>query len=187
MPQIQDESGWEVVYTDGACQGNGQKGAVAGIGVWWGNNDSRNVAERCPGAQTNNRAELIAIIRALELAPKGIKQLLIKTDSVYSIKCIQEWMPAWRGRGWKTSDGNPVKNKEIIMYLAHLLDEYGRRRQLVHLQHVRGHAGEMGNEGADGLAGLGATMPAQPDRDWTIPPDEDPRVMGKDTVVKCKV
>jgi ribonuclease HI len=74
-PDIADESGWEVVYSDGASKGNGQAGAVAGVGVWWGRDDprcvvlfipmapvlrqSRNIAERCPGVQTNNRAELI--------------------------------------------------------------------------------------------------------------------------------
>ncbi len=73
---IADESGWDVVYSDGACKGNGKVGSVAGIGVWWGANDpryafftfvppplnatrTRNLAERCPGGQTNNRAELI--------------------------------------------------------------------------------------------------------------------------------
>lgn len=58
---VQDESNWLVVYTDGACKGNGQKTPVAGVGVWWGRNDPRNIAERCPGIQTNNRAELIVI------------------------------------------------------------------------------------------------------------------------------
>lgn len=38
---VQDESGWDVVYTDGACQGNGGPKARGGIGVWWGPNDSR--------------------------------------------------------------------------------------------------------------------------------------------------
>lgn len=32
-----------VVYSDGACKGNGKVGSVAGIGVWWGNNDPRSV------------------------------------------------------------------------------------------------------------------------------------------------
>ena len=34
---------WDVVFCDGACKGNGQNGAVAGIGVWWGENDNRYV------------------------------------------------------------------------------------------------------------------------------------------------
>lgn len=75
---VEDESGWDVVYSDGACKGNGRPGLVAGIGVWWGPDDTRydfqivhispfvyrptarhrNIAERCPGLQTNNRAEL---------------------------------------------------------------------------------------------------------------------------------
>ncbi|TFK79390.1 ribonuclease H-like protein, partial [Polyporus arcularius HHB13444] len=84
---IADESGWDVVYSDGACKGNGKVGSVAGIGVWWGANDPRNLAERCPGGQTNNRAELIAIVRVLETTPHTKKPLLIKTDSKYSISC----------------------------------------------------------------------------------------------------
>lgn len=38
---VEDESNWVVVYSDGACKGNGKMGSVAGIGVWWGPNDSR--------------------------------------------------------------------------------------------------------------------------------------------------
>jgi ribonuclease HI len=39
--EIEDESGWDVVFCDGACKGNGQKGSYAGIGVWWGHADPR--------------------------------------------------------------------------------------------------------------------------------------------------
>lgn len=46
-PKKEHGSEWDVVYTDGACRGNGKKGAVAGIGVWWGNNDPRCV-DSCP-------------------------------------------------------------------------------------------------------------------------------------------
>jgi len=81
-------AGEDVVYTDGACAGNGQHGSVAGIGVWWGPIDTRNLSERCPGRQTNNRAELIAIIRALETSPITSMPLVIKSDSEYAIKCI---------------------------------------------------------------------------------------------------
>ena len=38
---VVDETGWDVVYCDGACKGNGMPGSVAGIGVWWGKNDPR--------------------------------------------------------------------------------------------------------------------------------------------------
>jgi len=167
-PEKEHGGEWDVVYTDGACQGNGKKGAVAGIGIWWGNNDPRNFAERCPGDQTNNRAELIAIIRALETASKDIKRLLIRTDSTYAMKCIRDWMPIWKKRKWKTADGMDVKNKAVIMFLSNLLDKRGEEAQFVKLEHVRGHAGDPGNEGADELATIGASMPELPERDWTI-------------------
>jgi ribonuclease HI len=40
-PNVEDESTWDVAYSDGACKGNGQPGSVAGIGVWWGRDDPR--------------------------------------------------------------------------------------------------------------------------------------------------
>lgn len=40
-PNVEDESGWDVVYSDGACKGNGKNGSVAGVGVWWGPDDPR--------------------------------------------------------------------------------------------------------------------------------------------------
>lgn len=48
-----------VVYTDGSSRGNGQQGCQAGLGVFFGVNDPRNVSERLAGEpQTNQRAEL---------------------------------------------------------------------------------------------------------------------------------
>lgn len=44
------ESEWAVVYSDGACKGNGKLGSVAGIGVWWGPDDPRlETSVRCSG------------------------------------------------------------------------------------------------------------------------------------------
>ncbi|KAI0635492.1 ribonuclease H-like domain-containing protein [Trametes polyzona] len=163
---IADESGWNVVYSDGSCRGNGKVGSVAGIGVWWGHNDTRNLAERCPGGQTNNRAELIAIVRVLETTPHTKRPLLIKTDSKYSISCFRSWMPKWLKNNFKTASGEPVKNAPLIRYLSALLDERAREGQKVHLQYIKGHAGHEGNEGADQLANVGATLPSDPERDW---------------------
>jgi RNase H len=71
-----------------------------------------NLSERCPGLQTNNRAELIALIRALEEAPPGGERsrLIIKTDSKYSISCVQLWARNWESRGWVKLDGQEVLN-----------------------------------------------------------------------------
>ncbi|KAI0646029.1 ribonuclease H-like domain-containing protein [Trametes meyenii] len=163
---IEDESGWDVVYSDGSCRGNGKAGSVAGVGVWWGQNDSRNIAERCPGGQTNNRAELIAIVRVLETTPHTKRPLLVKTDSKYSISCFRHWMPKWLQNNFKTASGEPVKNASLIRYLSALLNERAREGQKIHLQYIKGHAGHEGNEGADRLANVGATMPEETERDW---------------------
>jgi ribonuclease HI len=52
------------VYTDGACSKNGTRNASAGIGVFFGENDSRNISAKLLGKQTNNLAELTAIVQA---------------------------------------------------------------------------------------------------------------------------
>ncbi|KAG6856024.1 hypothetical protein H0H87_008341 [Tephrocybe sp. NHM501043] len=164
--EMADESKYDVVYSDGACKGNGKPGSIAGVGVWWGENDPRNIAERCPGEQTNNRAELIAIVRVLESTPKSKKPLLIKTDSQYSMKCFNEWLPKWSRNNFRTAGGEPVKNVGVIKYVSALLKARGLMGQEVRLQYVKGHSGDMGNDGADAQANLGARLPEVTERDW---------------------
>ncbi|KAH9896749.1 ribonuclease H-like domain-containing protein [Cubamyces lactineus] len=156
-----------IVYSDGACRGNGQPGSVAGVGVWWGPDHPWNICERCPGGQTNNRAELIAIIRVLETAPMDQRELIIKTDSHYSISCLETWLDNWKRNGWKKANGGPVNNVALIRYADIMLQE--RRnivKQPVKFVKVKGHSGDVGNDGADRLAVAGATLPEAPERDW---------------------
>lgn len=40
-PEVADTTGWDIVYSDGACKGNGKVGSIAGVGVWWGVGDPR--------------------------------------------------------------------------------------------------------------------------------------------------
>ena len=78
------------VYTDGSCIHNGKPNAKAGIGVFFGESDPRNVSERIEGKQSNNTAELKAIIRAIHLLDTDISlgnKIIIYSDSDYSIKC----------------------------------------------------------------------------------------------------
>ncbi|KAJ7508726.1 ribonuclease H-like domain-containing protein [Mycena galericulata] len=166
MSDVADESQWDVVHSDGACKGNGQARPVAGVGVFWGPDDPRNIAERCPGDQTNNRAELIAILRVLETTPHSQRPLLIKTDSKYCIQCFQDWLPNWIRNNFVTADKQPVKNASLIRYLAAQLEARARRGQKVQLQYVKGHSGHQGNDGADAQANLGALQPPEAERDW---------------------
>lgn len=69
---LEADRGKVVIFTDGACSNNGFEGAVAGVGVWFGDGDGRNVSEGLPGSiQTNQRAEMMGVIRALEVVLQG--------------------------------------------------------------------------------------------------------------------
>ncbi|XP_067931852.1 ribonuclease H1-like [Watersipora subatra] len=141
-----------VVYTDGACFNNGKYGARAGIGVWWGVGDERNVSERLTGRQTNNRAEICAACKAIEQATAlGYERLEIRTDSKFMIDCMTKWIKGWKKNQWQISSGGPVKNKEELQILDKLCSKV-----TVQWTHVRGHHGIEGNEHADRLANGGA-------------------------------
>ncbi|KAJ2778301.1 hypothetical protein GGI15_004213 [Coemansia interrupta] len=145
-------TGRTTVYTDGASQNNGKPNARAGVGVYFGPGDSRNVSEPlCGPRQTNQRAELMAIIRAMEQAPCGPagETLHILTDSQYSINCLTRWAGTWERNGWRTSQGADVENADLIKTARRMISDRGGA---VQFEHVRGHAGIEGNEMADRLA-----------------------------------
>ncbi len=137
----------EIVYTDGACSGNGKDGARAGVGVFWGLDDPRNVSRPVHGSHTNNVAELEAIGAALDSIGHR-DRVVIVSDSQYSISCLTTWRDGFIRRGWKTSKGIDVKNRELIEEILEKL----KARPHVSLVHVRGHVGHLGNHHADTLA-----------------------------------
>ncbi|KAI1337255.1 ribonuclease H [Xylariaceae sp. FL0016] len=144
------------VYTDGASRGNGKAGATAGFGIYFGENDDRNVSERLEGGeQTNNRAELTAILRALEIVPTSQK-VRIFSDSQYCLSCILEWYKGWEAKNWKKSDGGKVLNQDLIKRIRELLDERDEVGTGTLFQKVKGHAAVPGNVAADLLAVEGA-------------------------------
>ncbi|MBH3339086.1 MULTISPECIES: ribonuclease HI [unclassified Pseudomonas] len=135
-----------VIYTDGACKGNPGPGGWGALLVYkgvekelWGGDPST----------TNNRMELMAAIAGLIALTRPCSVKLV-TDSQYVMKGIQEWLPNWKKRGWKTAAKEPVKNADLWQKL----DEEVNRHQ-VSWQWVRGHTGHPGNERADQLANRG--------------------------------
>jgi ribonuclease HI len=134
------------IYTDGACKGN------PGVGGWGALLMSGGHARELFGGEpltTNNRMELIAVIRALE-ALKRRCRVRLHTDSKYVQQGICEWIHSWKKRGWKTAGKKPVKNED----LWRRLDELAGRHDIEWLW-VKGHAGHEGNERADRLANRG--------------------------------
>jgi len=142
------------VYTDSACIHNGKKYAKAGIGIFFGLGDKRNISERITGKQTNNAAELEAILRVFKILEKEIKkgdEYVIMTDSEYSIKCMGSYGYKLALKHWRTD--KPIPNFEKVKEGFTLFQTYPN----VTLEHVRAHTGKkdvhsLGNESADKLA-----------------------------------
>jgi ribonuclease HI len=134
------------IYADGACKGNPGPG---GWGVWL--SYAGKEKELCGGEPltTNNRMELLAVIRALEALKRGCK-VRVHTDSQYVHKGISEWIKSWKARGWRTADKKPVKNDDLWRRLDELAQQHA-----IEWIWVKGHAGNVGNERADALANLG--------------------------------
>jgi ribonuclease HI len=137
------------IFTDGACKGNPGPG---GWGAWL--RCGKHEKELCGGEPltTNNRMELLAVIRALE-SLKRPSRARIATDSQYVQKGISEWIKGWKARGWRTSSKAPVKNVDLWQ----ALDAQASRHQIEWVW-VKGHAGHDGNERADALANRGVEM-----------------------------
>ncbi|KAL2264995.1 hypothetical protein VTJ83DRAFT_7505 [Remersonia thermophila] len=158
MASLQQQNSVVVVYTDGSSRANGRADAAAGVGVYFGPGDPRNISERLKGLQTNQRAELTAILRALESVDLD-QDLEIRTDSKYSIRCVTEWYINWERNGWRTQ-GGPVKNADLVQDVRKKIEEreaHGAGTQFIW---VKGHAMDPGNIAADKLAVDGAMKPA---------------------------
>ncbi|KZF20742.1 ribonuclease H-like protein [Xylona heveae TC161] len=144
------------IYTDGSSLGNGINGALAGVGVYFGSGDSRNISEALVGPrQTNQRAELTAILRALEIAPKH-RDVTIFTDSRYSIDCVTVWYINWRRNNWQTSQKKPVENRDLIEAILSNIEERNALKVQTLFHWLKGHADHEGNIEADKLAVNGA-------------------------------
>lgn len=134
------------IYTDGACKGNPGAGGWGALLV-----AGTHRKEICGGETqtTNNRMEMMAVIRALE-ALKRPSRVQVHTDSQYVQKGVSEWMAGWKKRNWRTADGKPVKNQDLWLQLDAL-----SRVHEIEWYWVRGHAGHPENERADELANQG--------------------------------
>jgi ribonuclease HI len=143
---MMDEASRVQIYTDGACKGNPGPGGW-GVLMRLGGHE-RELFGGDP-LTTNNRMELLAVIKALEQLKRPC-EVTVHTDSQYVQKGISEWIHGWKARGWVTSARTPVKNAD----LWRALDALAQTHQ-IRWQWVRGHDGHPENERADALANRG--------------------------------
>jgi ribonuclease HI len=140
------------VYTDGACSNNGMPDAKAGIGIYFGKDDACNLSEIVEGKQSNNTAELWAIIRTYDIIEDSIlaaNKICIMSDSTYAIRAATTYGKKQEVDGWSKD----IPNKDLVkkVYLLY------KDKPNVKFIHIPAHSGKtdihsLGNEAADKLA-----------------------------------
>ncbi|KAH7888276.1 ribonuclease H-like domain-containing protein [Phlebopus sp. FC_14] len=143
-----------IVFTDGACTNNGHDGATSGIGIVIGGEDDEMFQYQWSfpiddtldpdGRRTNQRAELLAALEGLKMIcdfdeecladskqtrKHGFEQanIIVTTDSEYVVKGMTEWVPAWKARGWRKSDGSRPCNLDLFQRLEEEVEIRERR------------------------------------------------------------
>jgi ribonuclease HI len=132
------------VYTDGACSGNPGPGGWGAVLIHGETIRELSGGER---ATTNNRMEMLGVIRALEALKERCK-VRVHSDSAYVINCFREqWYIRWERNGWKNSKKEPVENRDLWERMIALVREHD-----VEWIKVKGHSGDRWNERCDELA-----------------------------------
>lgn len=142
------------VYTDGSCFNNGKYNALAGIGIFFGINDNRNLSKKIEGKQTNNTAELCAIIETFYIIQNDIinqKKIVIVSDSEYAIKCVTSYGKKCYNKNWNIN----IPNKELVKTAYELYND----KLNIQFLHIKAHTNNndihsIGNYNADILAKL---------------------------------
>jgi ribonuclease HI len=129
-----------VIYTDGACSGNGRGNARGGwAAILVHESEEHELSGSEPNA-TNQRMELRAAIEALK-ALNAPCQVTLYSDSAYLVNCLRDrWYEAWRQNGWRNKKKQPVANRELWEELLELVEARGH---IVEFKKVVGHADKL--------------------------------------------
>lgn len=132
------------IFTDGACKGN------PGPGGWGAILRYKGVEKEISGGEadtTNNRMELTAVIKALELLKEPC-EVTLYTDSQYVANALTlGWAKKWKANGWMRNKKEKALNPELWDRLLNLYDTHE-----IEIIWVKGHAGHPENERCDRLA-----------------------------------
>lgn len=131
------------IYTDGACLGNPGPGGWAALII---DNNQERILSGNNEMTTNNRMELLAVIKALESINHHL-EITIYTDSKYVINGITSWIKKWKTNDWKNSSKTPVKNIDLWK----ILDVSSQKKKIKWVW-VKGHSGNTYNDRVDEIA-----------------------------------
>lgn len=128
------------IYTDGAARGNPGKGGYGVVLIYGKHQKELSEGYRLT---TNNRMELLAVIKALEALKQDNLEVDIYTDSKYVMDAIEKkWIIGWQKKGFKN-----IKNPDLWRVLINLYTKHQ-----IKFHWVKGHSGNLNNERCDVLA-----------------------------------
>lgn len=151
-----------IIYTDGACSGNGKAQNTGGYGYVVVGEDNKFID--CVAVKstntTNNREEIKAILHVMlnygEICDEWGQPPIVYSDSSYCVNTFNTWMFSWQKNNWIKSDKKKPENLDLILeYYEHYKKGYR-----IELRKIKGHSGEEWNELADQLA-TGYTTPEE--------------------------
>ena len=132
------------IYTDGACSKNPGPGGYCAILMY---NGAEKVVSGSEDQNTNNRMEILAVIKGLE-ALKEPCAVNLYSDSQYVVDAFnQGWITAWKSSGWRTSNKKEVKNSDLWLRLLELTAVHN-----VNFIKVKGHSDNEFNNRCDKIA-----------------------------------
>lgn len=133
------------IYTDGACSGNPGPG---GFGTVLKQGTHRKELSEGFKLTTNNRMEMLAVIKGLEALKFENSEVKIYSDSKYIVDAVNKgWARKWQANGWRRNKKEMAKNPDLWIRLLDLTDKHK-----VEFHWVKGHAGNPENERCDRLA-----------------------------------
>jgi ribonuclease HI len=150
-----------IIYTDGACSGNPGRG---GYGVVLMSGSHRKEISEGFRLTTNNRMELLAVIKGLEALKKKDTTVKLYTDSQYVANAVNKgWVFNWEGKHFKKK-----KNQDLWIRFLELY-----RQHNVTLFWLKGHNNDTENERCDILAVNASKEPVLSEDTGYIPENND--------------
>lgn len=141
-----------IIYTDGGCRGNDADidniGAI-GIILIYPEKDYKKEYSEAFLNTTNNKMELTAVIKALQMLKEPCK-IKIHSDSAYIVDAFDKgWIESWRQNGWKRAKNEELKNRELWQLLYILV-----KKHEVEFVKVKGHSDDELNNRCDEILNI---------------------------------
>ena len=134
------------IYTDGSSLGNPGHGGYAAILTYQGHERELTAGFR---VTTNNRMELLAVIKGLEAIKKPRQEVIIYSDSKYVVNAVmQRWVMGWEKKGFEKKKNADLWKRFLTVY----------RHHNVKMAWIEAHAGHHYNERCDQLAKKAASQ-----------------------------